>query len=375
MSQVQIEPVCREEWLQFAAQFRDHNYRQGWEYGTLLAQRRKATSHHVKIQRAGEIIGLADVRIKRAPLLGGIAYISGGPLVRRGTDEDVDSLGLCLDALRNHYVEKQGLILRIQGTMGEPIWNERSAEYFRTHGFSPASQGSAYRTVMVDLRPPLDAIRAALAQKWRNCLNKAERSNPPASVSTRIEDFDRFATLFAPFVGRKGFAVDLDADFYNQVQRQSTPAELLTLTTIEVDGALRAGHMSSLLGDTCVYLLGATSDEALKTNAAYLLQWNVIKMARERGMMWYDLGGIDPEANPGVYHFKCGMGGTEMVAPGPFEAAPHALRTRLLMGAESAYRRLRRHRVQKLSPKSSVATAAKEVSPPSPESSTPNSSR
>src|SRR5271154_2209834 len=124
MSQVQVESVGPDEWLTLATQFQDHNYRQCWEYGLLLAERRKARSHHVKIRREGEILGLADIRIKRAPFLGGIAYISGGPLTRKGTSEDIDRLGSCLDALRRCYVENEGLILRIQGAMGDPTWNE-----------------------------------------------------------------------------------------------------------------------------------------------------------------------------------------------------------------------------------------------------------
>lgn len=354
MSHVQIKSVGREEWLTLAPRFCDHNYRQGWAYGQLLAAKRKAHSRHVKIVSRGreggdELLGLADVRIKRAPLLGGVAYISGGPLTRMNSAGDLERLGACLDALQRQFVEKEGLILRIQGTLGDPAWNEASAACFAAHGFVPASQGSTYRTVVVDLQPPLADIRAGLAQKWRNCLNKAQRSNPAPEVTTRLEDFDRFTALFDQFVGRKGFSVDLGADFFRTVQGAVAPPEALTLTTLQVNGTLIAGHMASMLGDTCVYLLGATSDEALKTNAAYLLQWHVIEQARACGLRWYDLGGIDPAENPGVYHFKCGLGGTEMRVPGPFELAPGTLRARLALRAESAYRRWRRRSAPALS--------------------------
>jgi lipid II:glycine glycyltransferase (peptidoglycan interpeptide bridge formation enzyme) len=243
-------------------------------------------------------------------------------------------------------VDTQGLILRIQGTLGDLEWNRRSVERFVAKGFIPA-HSKAYRTMVLDLRPSLSDIRAALAQKWRNCLNKAERNNPAPCMSSDLKDFKQFTALFDPFVGRKGFTVDLGADFYSQVQSRSAAAEALTLTLVKSaeedkkERKLRAGHMSSMLGDTCVYLLGATSDEALKKNAAYLLQWNVIKVARERGMTWYDLGGIDPQGNPGVYHFKSGLGGVEMIAPGPFEYSPKTLRSRLILQTESAYRRWR----------------------------------
>jgi len=342
MPQYQVQPVDRSEWLTLAAQFHDHSYRQTWEYGRLLADKRRATSSHIKIMQGNDLLGLADVRIKRAPFLGGVAYISGGPLTRRSPSGDPDRLAACLDALRQEFVDAQGLILRIHGTLGDPAWLEHSAAVFAAQGFTPAAHGTTYRTLVVDLQPSLADIRSALAQKWRNCLNKAQRTNPAPAITTRIEDFDRFATLFAPFVDRKGFSVDLGAEFYRAVQSHSDTAESLTLTILESEGKLLAGHLSSMLGDTCVYLLGATSDEALKTNAAYLLQWHVIEAARQRGLRWYDLGGIDPEANPGVFHFKSGLSGREMRAPGPFELAPRALRTRFILAAESAYRRFRR---------------------------------
>ena len=58
-------------------------------------------------------------------------------------------------------------------------------------------------------------------------------------------------------------------------------------------------------------------------------------------MRYYDLGGIDPEGNPGVYHFKSGLGGREVTAPGPFEAAPSRARKRFVETAEAVYRKAR----------------------------------
>ena len=50
----------------------------------------------------------------------------------------------------------------------------------------------------------------------------------------------------------------------------------------------------------------------MKLKGAYLLHWTLIRSLRERGVRYYDLGGIDPEANPGVYHFKRGFSGVEV---------------------------------------------------------------
>jgi hypothetical protein len=73
-----------------------------------------------------------------------------------------------------------------------------------------------------------------------------------------------------------------------------------------------AGLVASALGDSAIYLLGATSDDGLTAKGAYLLQWTLIRWLKENGVRWYDLGGIDPEGNPGVYTFKKGLSGTDV---------------------------------------------------------------
>ena len=51
-----------------------------------------------------------------------------------------------------------------------------------------------------------------------------------------------------------------------------------------------AGLVASAMGDSAIYLLGATSDEGLKSKGAYLLQWTLIKWLKECGFKWYDSG-------------------------------------------------------------------------------------
>ena len=89
---------------------------------------------------------------------------------------------------------------------------------------------------------------------------------------------------------------------------------------------------------------GATEKASLETKASYLLQWHVSTEAKERGLRWYDLGGIDPVGNPGVCHFKRGLGGDEVVAPGIFQINPRGgfgWLTRLAGSASHLYRGFR----------------------------------
>ena len=62
----------------------------------------------------------------------------------------------------------------------------------------------------------------------------------------------------------------------------------------------------------------------LNAKGSYLLQWTWIQWLKENGVRWYDLGGIDPDGNPGVYHFKKGFSGADVCQLTPFVACENA---------------------------------------------------
>lgn len=304
-----VQLVARETWSQLTCGFRDYNYRQVWEFGDACAARVNAGSEHVCVREGTELIGLADVRVKQIPLLGtGVAYVNGGPLVRHTAVDDPRRLRVSLAALCTEYVERRGLVLRIAPPFGPPVWNSTASAAFAALGFVDADPARRYRTLVVDLQRPLPDIRKTLAQKWRNCLNRAERNGLSIRTGTGDDLFAAFLKLYADLRERKNFGVDLDASFYARLQGELAPDEKFVVTIAEYQGQPVAGHVGSLLGDTGVYLLGASNRTGLEQKASYLLQWHALAAAQKRGCAWYDLGGIDPAGNRGVYHFKCGLG-------------------------------------------------------------------
>jgi hypothetical protein len=335
---VTIEPITASQWAELSTQFSDHNYRQAWAFAVACANRLGASSNHVAIRRGSDLLGITDVRVKPLPLLpGGIAYINGGPLVRSEKGHDLEHLEECLLALRRDYVQQQQLVLRALAPIGEPSWNAAADRKFEELGFRKTDRGRNYRTFLLDITRPTEEIRAGLHQKWRNCLNSAERNSLEVQSGTSDDLLERFCSLFGEFLARKGFDLDLSAEFYSDVQHEHLHDERYFVSLAVQDGDTVAGHVSSMNGNTCVYLLGATHPIGLKSKAAYLLQWHTILAAQEHGLRWYDLGGIDPEGNPGVHRFKKGLNGIEVQAAGPYEIAPNGPMRHLINVAESSY--------------------------------------
>jgi hypothetical protein len=340
-----VVSLQREAWIEACRCFTDHNYQQSWDFGVNTAERIGAVSEHVGVEAGEELIALADVRMKLMPVIGGgIAYIRGGPLVRRCDLDDVavpTHFKLAVHALVDEFVIRRNCVLRILPALGDAEWNRCQDGILRERGLQETDRSSGYRTLIVDLLKPEDELRAALDRKWRNKLNGAERHGLSVTIGTDPEMFERFRRLFDSVREQKGFDVDLDAAFFTRVSRSAPTAERPVITLVTHDGEDAAGRMDSPLGDGCINLLAATNDAGRSTKAAYLAQWQSLLEAKRRGCLWYDLGGIDPEANPDVYRFKRGVGGVDVTAPGPFEMKPSGVRGRVALHAESLYRAIR----------------------------------
>lgn len=340
-----IEAVSRERWVSLAERMPDFNYRHQWQYGVAIAERVGARSEHVAIIGDDSVVGLADVRCKYVPLMGGgIAYINGGPLTGRSGHGWCHAFRSCLEALRSHYCHSNGMVLRVAPALRADVPISEVSAVYAEAGFAPVPSASPYRTIAVDISRPRDQIRTKLAQKWRNCLNRAERNGLEIRSGSAAGLMDEFVRLYGQLLSRKRFDAELDAAFYQSVHRASPPNERPHIAIAYHKNVPAAGIVASILGDTAVYLLGASNELGMQQKAAYVLQWHVIEQAKAAGCQWYDLGGIDPEANPGVYHFKEGMGGIDVTAPCPFELRPGGLRGRLTHAAERAYRWLRKRR-------------------------------
>jgi lipid II:glycine glycyltransferase (peptidoglycan interpeptide bridge formation enzyme) len=301
----------------------------------LAAKRVGAVSEHLAIySEDGNIIGLSDVRIKRLPMgLGGIAYISGGPLVDRGSDSINELLPKVLNALKKEYSSK-GFVLRILPRHKVDSLCTVESQSYQACGFKV--QGRTNATMLIDLSVGKEQLRKGLHQKWRNVLNKSERQDIEIIAGDDLSFFDAFEGLFNELLSVKGFDVKMDNQFFANVQRLSPIQERFYMAIAYHGGVPVAGHLSSIGGDTSVYLLGAANGAGRMLGASYLLQWHVINESIARGCHFYDLGGVDEQYNPHVYQFKQRMGGVKTDLGNIFQFNA-GWRSRLTLLAEKMY--------------------------------------
>ena len=150
---------------------------------------------------------------------------------------------------------------------------------------------------------------------------------------------------------RKRFDSTLEVSMYREVQ-QTLPSECRLKSFLCMqNNTVIGGLLGSAMGDTGIYLQGAINEHGTRTEAAYLLQWSMIKWLKELGVLHYDLNGINPEQNPGGYHFKRGLSGNDMLYMTPLvgcnRIASRVFATAVSMAgpkARASFRRLRGHR-------------------------------
>ena len=310
---VEIDRVSAAAWHTHLQDFSDANIYQTWSYGETRWGLRNLS--HLVFKTKEKVSGLAQLRIVRTPFIGsGVAYLRWGPLFHQRCDEPVEEhFRRLLGVLQKEYVQARGHALRIipnafSDTPRAQLFNS----ILRKSGFQTLNDSPLYRTIVVDLTPSLEEIRRRLEQKWRNQLNQSERNSLTVIEGTDLTSWKLLETLYCGMMARKRFDTTISIKEFATIQASLPPELKLRVFIAKADGEPVAGIACSLVGDTGIYLLGATNEKALKLRAANLLQWAAIKRLKQLGLQSYDLGGIDPEANPGGFHFKQGMSGQDV---------------------------------------------------------------
>jgi hypothetical protein len=317
----EVDGAGRDEWSRALGGFDDATPYHTWDYAAAIFPGQ--TASHLVAYRGGEAVGMALARIAALPVAGrGIAHIAWGPLWRRkGEARDKAALDAVLEAVKKEYAGRRKLVVRVATSILAE--EEDAVAAFARAGFV-RTDARAYRTMILDIARPLEEIRKGFAQKWRNCLNRGERNGLEVTEGTSREQYAGFLAIYDELMERKAFDTGVDAHRWAGLQEALPEGEKLRVLLAHKEGKAVAGMAFSRTGERGIYLLGATSEEGLKLQGSYVLQRRAIEMMKEAGCRLYDLGGIDPEANPGVYHFKEGLGGRDVSHAGVFEYSESA---------------------------------------------------
>ncbi|MBN1136800.1 MAG: peptidoglycan bridge formation glycyltransferase FemA/FemB family protein [Anaerolineae bacterium] len=289
----------------------DGHILQSWTWGELKGR------FGWRVERLGAGQAIAQILYRHLPGgVGSIAYVPKGPLLDW---DDGRAIREFAAAIRPWTQRQRAICLKIEPDLEDCL---SLAERIRAAGFRLSPQPiQPQRTIVVDLDAEPEVILARMKQKTRYNIRLAGRKG--VTVRPGDEgDLPAFYRLMEETSRRDGFAIHSRA-YYETAHRLFVPTGRGRLLLAEHGGRLLAGLVAVALGDTACYMYGASADEGRELMASYLLQWEAMMWARERGCRAYDLWGVPDEDESrleaefaqrgdglwGVYRFKRGFGG------------------------------------------------------------------
>jgi FemAB family len=304
----EIDAVDEQTWCHLVQRFDDGNIYQTWPYAAVVGGR--SNMSHLVLKLRGEIVAIAQARIKKLPVVSlGIAYVQWGPLWRRtGSDANAEIFRQAVRALRNEFVCRHGLTLRLF-----PVVFESDAVDFTAilaeEGLSSIGQETRGRTILMDLAPTLADLREGMSSHWKRELKAAEKNNLEFIEGSSEELFETFIGMYKEMVSRKKFVEPNDIYQFKQIQSRLPESLKMRVLLCKSGAGLSAGAIYSRVGNSAIYLFGATSNAGMKSRGSYLLQWKIVETLKQQGAALYNLNGINPDKNPGTYKFKNDMAG------------------------------------------------------------------
>jgi lipid II:glycine glycyltransferase (peptidoglycan interpeptide bridge formation enzyme) len=306
----EFDNVDESGWYELSQMFDDANIYQTWAYAAVVGGKRRIS--RMVLRKEGEVVAIAMARIAKVPLMRvGIAYVMWGPLWRRnGTQPDPEIFRQAVRALRNEYMSRRGLVLRLFPLLHEEEGCVEFSGALDAEGFSLAPNRARGRTILMDLKPSLDDLKSGLTRHWARELKRAEKKELEIVDSLDSASFTKFVAIYKEMVSRKKFVEPNDIQRFAQIQEQLPELLKMKLLLCKSQGEVVAGVLCATIGTKAVLLFAATSNAGMKTGGSYLLQWKFVELAKQLKLSTYDLNGINPDANPGTYEFKHGLAGS-----------------------------------------------------------------
>ena len=171
-------------------------------------------------------------------------------------------------------------------------------------------------TMIVDLKPSEEDLLARMKGKTRYNVRLATRKGVEVVEAGFEESWKTFYQLIRVTAERNGFIIRRSREYLHDSMGTMHDVGQGHLFFAMHEGKPLSGIYVFTFGEKCWYIHGGSSNKKRNLMPNYLLQWEVMRWAKQRDIRYYDMVGVPRPENLneddslwGVYKFKLGFGG------------------------------------------------------------------
>ncbi len=329
----------------------------GWTPYRLLAWRHDRPVAAISLlKRRLPLFRRVGLRPRGVPSYCSIMYAPRGPIL--GEDCDQEGEQSFWQAVKELARQQGAIFIKIDPDIPEQPADAagRYRQRLAAAGFVPGGSRSGFGGVQpryvfrLDITGPEQELLAAMESKTRYNIHLAERKGVLVRVATDAADLRVFFEILTETAARDHFLIR-NFSYFERIWELFVRSAGARIFLADYQGQAIAGTLAFHCGDRAWYLYGASSNRFRNVMPNYLLQWTMIRWAKELGCSMYDFRGVPGSDDPhshlaGLYRFKKGFGAcfTEFIGEYDLVLDPYwyFLWTRVLPVYQQAARRLLR---------------------------------
>lgn len=263
----------------------------------------------------GEAVAMAQVMARRFPLGTALAWVNGGPVGR------VEAWGAPFRAAMRLAIGASHLYCRVnpmREQAREDVERMKSADWRKPD--SPILSGRS----LSYLPSENETVREGQASRnWRHNLRRSLKYGHVVSVWP-APDPDKMLVVYAAMQSHKQLPEQISRPALISIL-ETFGRQCIVVRCDDTQGRLLALRGALLFGDKAWDIFAAATPEARKVYASHAAFWELMRQCASHGVRWYDMSGVDPVANKGVYDFKKGTGASELSFLGEWDWATSSL--------------------------------------------------
>lgn len=296
------EITDKNKWEKFIADNSPQALFQSWNWGEVI--KKTQNFWRLGIYDGENLVGIAQVS-KVLAKRGNFLHIRHGPVFSDWNKYYFDAFFKYLNELAK---KEKVIFLRISPLV------ENSGEFnafIRKYGFidAPVHAMDGEFCWLVDLTGSEEEILASMRKTTRYLIRQGQKLQINIVKSKNISDINEFLNLYKKTAKRQHFVEH--KGIREEFERFLKDDQILLFMGY-YQNKLISCALIIFYNNQAIYHHSASIEQKIPVN--YLLQWEVIKEAKKRGMKIYNMWGITPPGKPrhpwkGLTIFKQGFGG------------------------------------------------------------------